>query len=229
MKFLCLDLSLHCGFAVLEAEPISVPAIGHPQFTTPKLLDYGTLHYEGLSVKERDNYPWSYLGVVNEHIHQIMETVVLKVKPDIIVIEETNKGKNRYSQKMLEFLHCELLKQIGFLSFRSDMGPIGFKKLPPDVIYLDTSAWRSTLGIWMSKDQKKQNAKLSKAKKEGPEALKKMKKSLGVRGRVNKKHLALAHVNTTFNLTLKVKDNDASDAICLGLAYLNGTKPSNGV
>jgi len=219
MKVLCIDLSLHCGWAVMEGE----------QGQDPKLESYGTLHYEGNTVKERNNYPWSYLGVVAEHVSTIMKLLVEHVAPDVIVIEETNKGKNRYSQKMLEFLHHQLLEQIGFLQFRSDTAPLKFKKLPPDVVYLDTSHWRSILGIWMSKDQKKNNAKLSKAKREGKDALKAMKEKLGVRGKTNKKHVAIAHANATFGLQLRVKDNDAADAICLGLAYFKGATPSNGV
>jgi hypothetical protein len=183
----------------------------------PKLLGYGTLHYEGLSTKDRGDYPWSYFKVIDDHITQNVMNKVIDSNPDIIVIEETNKGKNRYSQKKLEWLHHELLRQIGT-----------YKCPTINVVYLDTSAWRSTLGIWMNKDQKKQNAKLSKAKSEGTEALKAMKQKLGVRGRVNKKHVAINHVNATFNLNLRVKDNDAADAICLGLAYFKGATPSNG-
>lgn len=205
MRILCIDLSLHCGYAVLESETQN----------PSKLITYGTIHYEGTSIKDYDNYPWSYINVIQSHISNVMWKV-REHCPDIIVIEETNRGKARYTQKVLEFLHYEFLHSV--------------RKERPDlsVVYLDTSHWRSVLGIWMNKDQKKQNAKLSAAKRQGPIALKAMKQQLGVKGRVNKKHVAIAHVNQVFGLSLKVKENDAADAICLGLAYLKGAKPSNG-
>lgn len=206
MKLFCIDLSLHCGYAVL----------GSQSHSDPQLLAYGTIHYEGVPVRERNNYPTSYLLVVEEHVNNVI-SMVEKHQPDHIVIEETNKGKNRYSQKMLEFLHHELLT-----NFK------GRWECP--ITYLDTSAWRSTLGIWMSKDQKKINAKINKAKREGGDkAARATKKVLGVKGKFNKKHVAINHANITFGLSLKMKDNDAADAICLGLAYLKGTTPSNGV
>lgn len=204
MRILCIDLSLHCGYAVLDST--ESPDVAN-------LLAHGTLHYVGQKAKELADYPWSFVTVVDVHITSVMR-LVGEFHPDVIVIEETNKGKNRYSQKMLEFLHHELLLRL--------------KGICP-VVYLDTSHWRSILGIWLTKDQKKNNAKLSKAKREGgDDALKDMKKKLGVRGKTNKKHAAIAHANATFNLKLKVKDNDAADAICLGLAYLKGATPSNG-
>lgn len=210
MKILCIDLSLHCGYAVLEGDEIS---------PNPKLTAYGTLHYEGKSTKERNNYPWSYLDVTEDHAVNVVGLVISQ-EPDVVVIEETNKGKNRYSQKMLEFLHHSLLRKLEVI-----------KKIRPfKVVYLDTSAWRSTLGIWMSKEQKKINAKINKANREGGDKkAREVKKALGVKGKFNKKHVAIAHANATFGLSLKVKDNDAADAICLGLAYLKGCNPSDGV
>lgn len=202
MRILCLDLSTHCGYAVLTND------------SKVELGEYGTLHYEGPSTRSMpDKYPWSYLQVVTSHIRNILD-LVSRIKPELIVIEETNKGKNRYSQKLLEFLHHELLQ--GLTAYK--------------VVYLDTSHWRSILGIWMTKEQKRDNAKLSKATREAKlKGLKPDKKALGIKGKINKKHIAINHANATFSLTLKVKDNDAADAICLGLAYFKGATPSNGV
>lgn len=215
MRILCIDLSLHCGYAVIESSP-SEEALVEGQ---ARLVEYGTLHYDGVPAKKLGNYPWSYIDVVEHHVGTII-ALSERIEPAVIVIEETNKGKNRYSQKMLEFLHHELLTRL--------MEHYEYPRLRPSVVYLDTSHWRSVLGIWLTKDQKKNNAKLSKAKRDGKEALKAMKEKLGVRGKTNKKHAAIAHANATFGLKLKVKDNDAADAICLGLAYLKGATPSNG-
>jgi Holliday junction resolvasome RuvABC endonuclease subunit len=205
MRVLCLDLSLHCGYAFFDS-PVDD--------TIPKLVKYGTIHFDGPSVKERDSYPWSYVTVAEEHVNSL-KNLWEENDPEVVVIEETNKGKNRYSQKMLEFLHHELLRKLMMEAVK--------------VIYFDTSHWRSVLGIWMTKEQKKINAKINKAKREsGDSGARAMKKKLGVKGKTNKKHIAIAHVNQVFNLKLKVKDNDAADAICLGLAYFKGAVPSDG-
>lgn len=142
--------------------------------------------------------------------------LVIRFQPDVVIIEETNLGKSRYAQKTLEFIHKSLLFQL--------------RAFPGKVIYFSSSSWRQALGLTMTKEDKKNNARLSKAKKYATEmGVKLDKKALGVRGKINKKHLALRYVNDTFNLTLKVKDNDAADAICLAAAYLKGATPCDGV
>lgn len=212
MRILCIDLSLHCGYAVIDRTDSDTKLTD----SDTKLTAYGTIHFAGVPARERKNYPWSFVEVVQEHIDNVI-ALVGEYSPDVIVIEETNRGKNRYSQKMLEFLHHELLRQI-----KNVRHPV------IKTVYLDTSAWRATLGIWMSKEQKKINAKINKAKREGGDKkARETKKALGVKGKFNKKHVAIAKANEVFNLNLKMKDNDTADAIMLGLAYLNGTEPSD--
>jgi hypothetical protein len=70
---------------------------------------------------------------------------------------------------------------------------------------MDPSQWRKILEMRLSKDQKENNKLVSKGVK---------------RGRVTKKHLSVNMTNTKFGLKLKLKDNDISDAILLGLAYI---------
>jgi hypothetical protein len=54
------------------------------------------------------------------------------------------------------------------------------------------------------------------------------KKSLGIKGEVTPKHLAVAFVNENYGLNFIVKDNDIADAICMGTSYLKGVKLCNG-
>jgi hypothetical protein len=70
---------------------------------------------------------------------------------------------------------------------------------------MDTSEWRKIVGLWMSKEDKKNNRQVSIGKK---------------RGKITKKHLSVRMVNEKFNKSLKLKDNDEADAILLGLAYV---------
>lgn len=137
---------------------------------------------------------------------------------DAIVVEETNLGKNRYSQKSLEFTHAYFLLQ---------MSKSICKDVP--IVYLSTSQWRTAVGLEMSKEDKKSNAKLSKAKKAvGGDVRKVDKKALGVAGKVTKKHLAVRKANELFGLTLKLKDNDIADALLLGTAYFLGAVACDG-
>ena len=59
----------------------------------------------------------------------------------------------------------------------------------------------------MSKDDKKHNKNLSENKK---------RIIKDVKGRINKKHLAIRFVNNMYNLDFRLKDNNIADAIALG-------------
>lgn len=137
--------------------------------------------------------------------------------PDVVVVEETNLGKNRYTQKLLEFIHLSF-QQLVRLHY-------------PDMklVYISSSQWRSTMGIGLTSAQKYQNGKLSRAKKSAEaKGLKVDKKALGIAGRVTKKHAAVNFVNDKFHLGFKVKDNDIAESICLGLAYINNSPVCDG-
>jgi Holliday junction resolvasome RuvABC endonuclease subunit len=225
IKILALDISSHAGFAVVEAElqeATKVFVLGGgteivpPQKPTTKLVHYGIVG-KSQAVNGYGAYPWSYHEVAS-NIATPLFHLVLEHGPDAIVIEETNLGKNRYAQKLLEFIHFAFLNAVRTSAYKDR------------VIYLSSSEWRRALGLVMTKDQKKANAKLAKAKKEAEETGVKLdKKILGVRGKVTKKHLAVEHANRAFDLKLKVKDNDIADAICLALAHLAGAEKCDGV
>ena len=124
-------------------------------------------------------------------------------------------GKQRYSQKALEFIHLATL--------------VALRPLDIPIVYISSSAWRSALGITMTKEDKKNNAKLSKAKKLSTDSGCPVdKKKVGVRGKIGKKHLAVRYINSVYNLDLLMKDNDIADAIALGLAYLKGAVHCDG-
>jgi hypothetical protein len=232
MRILALDLSTSTGFAELET-------IGTAE---PVLLSCGTLKLEKSSILEYGPYPWSYLRAADEislKVAELVSRLLLFRHLDAIIIEEINLGKNRYSQRALEWIHCRVLQRISALP----------------VYYVSSSEWRHNLGLSMSKEDKRSNRKLSEAKVKAEiqarqlaqkqavfgkerEALEKQlkakaladsKKLLGVKGRVNKKHLALRYVNERYHLKLKVKDDDMADAICIGLAYLNKAHTCDGV
>lgn len=210
MKVLALDLSTKTGWAFFE---------------DAQLVSFGLIE------KKRDfnsygNYPYNFIQVAQDVVDQISSKIV-KLAPDEIVIEETNKtGRfgSRHSQKILEFIHCLLVKRWG---------------LAYSLKYVNTSDWRKKLKLSVAdtrkaakpllkefKRLKGELANASKAdKKKAKAALDLHKKTLKdkcIHGKIDKKSISVAFVNLNFNLTLKKGDNDISDAICLGEAYRRG-------
>lgn len=217
MRALCLDLSTSAGTAVLEGEPGQ----------KPELKQRGLLQLEN-TILSYGSYPFCYWKAANDLKTRVIE-LLLQADPDVVVIEETNLGKNRYSQKTLEFIHCQI---VGELVDWADL------KAGRRVVYFSSSEWRSNLELILSKEQRKNNDRLRKAKKRAVElqaqgltkgkALAQAKKEFLVKGKITKKHLAVNRVNEVFGLNLKIKDNDVADAICLGLALFNNATPCDG-
>lgn len=207
MRVLVFDISTSTGWALLEGEMGSVP----------RIIETGIVSNDK-PVSDFGDFPYSYYFAAKS-IATGLKDLFLNTERvravDVLVIEEINKpGRfgNRYSQKILDFIHCLVLQWLGA---RSDV----------KVVYVNTSDWRKVIGGNLTKADKAMNIKVRKLKKAGnKEAL----KALGVRGKVTKKHVAIRYVNSTFGLDLKMKDNDIADAICQGTAFFLGVKHCDG-
>jgi hypothetical protein len=202
MKVLALDLSSKAGWAVLNDS---------------KLEAHGLIQL-GKTILSFDKYPWAYYLAAQEQADAVCAKVK-EVQPDVVVVEETNLGRNRYSQKFLEFLHCMVL----------DRYPLNASGEPIRIVYISSGVWRKTIGMEMSAEDRRNNSKLSRAKSYAKHTGQKLDKgALGIKGRINKKHLAVRYVNANYGLNLKMKDNDIADAICLGTAFLMGASTCDG-
>jgi hypothetical protein len=203
LRVLALDLSSSTGYAILEGEPDSIP----------KVLRSGTIVCPDADPRYAGHYPWALRNRCAKMVDAIEMGVGVTTlsSVDHIVIEETNLGRNRYSQKMLEWIHLNVLHLLASYG--------------ATVWYINTSDWRRKLGTTLTAEDKKLNAKVRKLKKSGDKA---GLKALGVRGKIGKKHVAVRFVNQTYNLGLKLKDNDQADAICLGVAYFLGVSTCDG-
>lgn len=218
-RVLALDVSTHTGWAVISRRDG-----GEPQ-----RVDSGTLHESKQAVSGEQlgeyaqPYPWSLVDRVMRYKNELAH-LVARHGPDIVVIEETNLGQNRYDQKLLEWLHLMLLSNIYARSMQS-----GLPKLS-NVKYLSTTAWRSALGIKLSDEDKKNNRKLSEIKKMTKDIKRRneLKKQFGITGLRTLKHVAVKYVNDRFKLDLLEGQNDEAEAICLGMAYFAGAKPCDG-
>jgi Holliday junction resolvasome RuvABC endonuclease subunit len=181
MKVLGLDLSLHCGWAIID---------------NGKRVESGTVDHDRLVHPQQPGCVEDYDAIVTAMaIADTADRLSKKYLPDLIYVEQTNGSAFRNSQKLLEFIHYAVLARL----------------VPRKVRYIDTSRWRSELKIRLSKDQKKHNAAVREGK---------------IRGKVTSKHLAVQWANQTFNLKLKVKDNNEADALAVAYAgYLETQKP----
>ena len=195
MKILALDISTKTGYCLFEDR---------------NMITYGLLELpetQNDAIKKIE-YPWRYV-IRSMELARLMYQKVEQYHPDIIVIEETNKGKNRYSQKLLEQIH---------LSFLTLIQPLGLK-----VIYINTSEWRKILKIKASKEDKTNNKKVNEAKKKGVS-----KKEAGLKGKITIKHLTVRFINEFMGLFLKLEQHNEADAIALNLAFQMGASSSNG-
>lgn len=220
MKVLALDISTKTGWSLKEGGHLV--CFGLIEKSKPNFSDYG-------------EYPQNFIAVAEDVVEQ-MVALITKTQPDSIVIEETNKtGRfgSRHSQKLLEFLHCLLVKEL------TKGLKLGYWK--SQIYYVNTSDWRKILKLSVADTKKAAKpylkelarlkgalAKAPKSKKKQAKAdLDKLKKELKdkcIHGKIDKKSISVAYVNLTFNMNLKKGDNDISDSICLGEAYQKGVK-----
>jgi len=171
-KLYCIDLSFRTGVAYFEDD---------------ELISYG--FHEGIRPKGSQDFK-NLIEAIDDLISTIL-TEILEIQPNEIVIEQTNRGRNRYTQKQLEWMHLTLLRKLYDLNF--------------NVYYLDTSEWKSLLGIKIDKNIRKFNAKLRKE---------------GGRGKIKAKHVSIHYVNEKYQLDLLTKNDDEAEAILLGLAFI---------
>ena len=183
MIILALDISTHTGWAVFNDE---------------KLLDYGVLNIkvDDLNFKpdpsKSPKYPKNILNASSGMLY-LIKGLLDKYSPEVVVCENTQKGRNRHYQRCLEWFHKDIIDY--------------FVDHEQAFVYMDPSEWRSILNMRLSNEDKKNNREVSLGKK---------------RGRITKKHLSVRWVNSTYNLNLKIKDNDIADAISLGTSYFKG-------
>jgi hypothetical protein len=190
MNVLAIDLSSSPGLAI-----VSCGSPGH--FV---LHEHQNKKFKVMA----GSYPYDWIAAVDGIVRYVTDFVNQMSKKhtiDVIVIEQTNLGKQRFTQQVLEWLHISLLREL--------------KSTEHDrlVKYVSTSEWRKRLDLRLSKDEKKQNKALKNA-----EDKKAFKEQQGIAGKKTQKHLSVDYVNKTFGQAFLMKDNDICDAICMACA-----------
>lgn len=201
MKVLALDISTKAGWALLETS----------EGALPKLISHGIVQKDKTAL-EYGPYPEGYV-TATAVMAQKLKDLIIAHKPDRVVIEETNQTKSRYVQKMLEWIHLHLL------TYWWNQGNAVWPA------YISTGTWKSTLGLKKPPAAKANDALLRQARARvatGVCTLNEAKKQLGIRGKWNKKMLAVNWVNENYGLKMKLVNNDEAEAICLGVAFTKG-------
>jgi hypothetical protein len=173
----------------------STKSTGYALFEGTILKKYGVITLGSKKVFKK--YPFGTLRKLEEMAKQI-NSKVIEFDPDVLVIEEINRGIGRIQQKILNAGHFILLRLL--------------TKFEGSLFYVDSngkSGWRGKLGLALSDIDKNAN---------------KVAKQSGKSKLVDWKVLAERFVNKTYKLNLDVKTHpehsDMCDAICLGVAFL---------
>lgn len=213
MLVLGLDLSTKPGYGLLRVSE----ATGEPS-----LLAYGTLRPEEGDLDGK--YPYSFVrqsGVVaGRVVDKIKELENDHGRINTIIIEETTASSQAYSQKILEFIHQDVL---GFIE--SDLA-YGYDR-KKDVYYIRDGVWKSITGARLSIEEKRNNARISRAKKTTGKKVIRQIKGEKVR-KVTKYDAYIRRANEIFNLDLKRKDEDTAAAILVALAFTMGAPLCDG-
>ena len=199
-KLLALDLSTkNTGFAVFDLD-------------TELPIEYGGIKPE-VKLISKMKYPEGAYHRMTSVANKIND-LVLRVEPEVIIIEEVNRGINRIAQKSLDALHFFVLDYLHFLN------PLWL----PRVIWKDSNGrtgWRgaSALNLKQSdadKDYNKKARAFNKSKKRKTQKLKKLPI-------IDWKVLAERYVRTKYGLDFDVVanpfDSDTCDALCVGSSY----------
>jgi len=186
---LSLDLSTNStGFALFEVK-------------TKKVLKYGAIHPKvpGLS---KMKYPESALMKILDMTAKI-KALILETSPDIILVEEVNRGISRIGQKALDSLHFFVLDAIR----------VSVKDWTNKIVYMDSNGkkgWRGKLGLKLSTEDKFFNLN---SRNSG-------NKDKVINWKVLAQRWVNANYQTKFDVKLVPEDADICDAIAMGAAFL---------
>ena len=164
MKILCLDIASKTGFAVFNYnfnEDFELTLINKGVFDMSKASPLHKRYKPGLE------HPLDFINFIDAQMDPI-EAFILKERPNIIVVEQTNKGRDRWRQKLLEWMHRELIWRIMSINENDNAIPLKEDGSIDEIklYYLDTMEWRNILGIRVGKEERKSNKSARKLRAE---------------------------------------------------------------
>jgi len=207
-KWISLDISTNTGFAVFIADSTEKRYILDSYgLINAKIIDYKS------DIKKYtdfpDSYPTNFLYTSMVLAREI-RTLLIEEKADFVVLEHTEKGKQRLSQRTLEWYHyaiCNMLLE---------------RKMP--FKYLLVSDWRKEVNCYIKhwpehiayNKQIKAAKKIAKPTKTGRILARIDGK---VVSKVDQKKLSILIANQAYGLD--ISDDNIADAINIGTATIN--------
>lgn len=147
-------------------------------------------------------YPESALMKILDMTAKI-KALILETSPDIILVEEVNRGISRIGQKALDSLHFFVLDAIR----------VSVKDWTNKIVYMDSNGkkgWRGKLGLKLSTEDKFFNLN---SRNSG-------NKDKVINWKVLAQRWVNANYQTKFDVKLVPEDADICDAIAMGAAFL---------
>jgi len=200
-KYISLDISTNTGYAI---------------FDNTKLLDYGVFtrkvkEYKADVKNYKDLpeiYPDNFLETADVITAECMK-LITNNQIDLVIIEHPENGKQRFSQRLLEWTHLTLVRAL-------KDAQVPFK-------YILVSDWRGHvkcyLKYWPEHQTWNKEVRKAKAKAIPTEKGTKVPKIEGKRvSATNQKKLSILIANQHY--LINVKDNNIADAINTGRAYI---------
>jgi len=200
LRFLALDISTKTGFAIFDNE---------------KLVQCGLIKLEKPSHYKADvktfkdlpqDYPLGFMVSATELADECLK-VYEENACELVVIEHTEKGRARLSQRLLEWINYEVANR--------------FVEQRISIQYLFVSDWREATKCYLKHwpEYKMWNSKIGKLKKAAvpTKSGAKIAKIDGkIVTKVDQKKLSIIIANNAFGLELK--DDNIADAVNLGHA-----------
>jgi hypothetical protein len=199
---LAIDLSTKSGVAI---------------FKDGKLAHASTC-FNDKTVEDFGLYPMNYVKFTQYTIRRLMDYIhdlgYIFHHFDNIVIEETTRSKQNYSQKKLEFLHHELLLTLDNISDK--------------IVYIRSEVWKRITNAKMSKEEKANNSKIQRLKrKTGKRVIRRDEKGNALR-KVSRHDAYIRTCNDLFGTNFGRKEEDAAAATLIGYAYIKGAPTCDG-
>ena len=200
MKFMALDISTKTGYAIFKNNDLV--ECGRVDLQKPSHYKADVKTFRDLPV----DYPLCFIQTA-ETLATQCAYIFLRHECDMVVIEHTEKGKARLSQRLLEWINYAVVEE--------------FRKRTIPIQYLFVSDWRTVTKCYLKywPEYKLWNSKVAKLKKTATPT-KSGARIAKIDGKivtkVDQKRLSILLANEAYSLELK--DDNIADAINLGRA-----------
>lgn len=200
MRFMALDISTKTGYAIFDDNNL----IQHGLINLQKPAHYKADVKTFADLPE--DYPNSFIETAEALAKQCLDTFLLH-DCELVIIEHTEKGKARLSQRLLEWINYAVYQE--------------FRKRSIPTRYIFVSDWRNIVKCYLKywPEYKTWNSKIAKLKKAAipTKSGAKIAKIDGkIVTRVDQKKLSIILANEAFGLNLK--DDNIADAVNIGRA-----------